>query len=142
LETGDADMTPRLILAVAWSATVLALGTPALAQVGNDDAIRAQSAIMSAGTRAGRVTAIDGVPSLGVVRLYVRIGSQLRSELPDPQEYRILAAKNASGVNRLRRALRANPATREALAERGIGINRIVGADVGSDGALRVYLVK
>jgi hypothetical protein len=115
---------------------------PAAAQVDQDDANRAWSAIMSAGTRAGRVAAIDEVPSLGVVRLYVRIGSQLRSALPDPQEYRMLAAKNAAGVNRLRRALRSNPATRNALADHGINIDRIVGADVGSNGALRVYLVK
>jgi hypothetical protein len=135
-------MTPHIALIAAFTAIVLALAPPAVAQVGSDDAIRAQSAIMSAGKRAGQVAAIDEVPSLGVVRLYARVGSQLRSESPDPQEYRILAAKNAAGVNRLRQALRANPATRDALAEGGVGINRIVGAIVGSNGALRVYVIR
>jgi hypothetical protein len=41
----------------------------------------------------------------------------------------------------LRAALRANPATRKALAAHGISIDRVVGVRVGSHGALRIFLI-
>ena len=81
------------------------------------------------------------MPSVGVVNLNIRWVPTFRSDDPDPAEYRISAGKNISGIKRLRAALAANPATRRALARRGIAIGRVVGVDVSSSGSLRLYVL-
>lgn len=98
--------------------------------------------MMSAGSRAAAVRRLKSVPSVGVVNLAVR-PSILRDDSgsPDYFEIRSSANRNAAGIRKLRAALSANPVTRRALEARGISINRIVGVKIGSNGALRVYVL-
>ncbi len=112
-----------------------------MAQVSTMDVTRAESAILSAGTRAAIVAHIKSVPSVGVINLAFRTTPSFNSDLPDPAEFRISAGKNINGINRLRAALTANPATRKALASHGIAVNRVVGVDVSSGGSLRLYIL-
>jgi hypothetical protein len=56
-------------------------------------------------------------------------------------DFKISAEKNAAGIKRLRKALRANRATRAALAERGVDIGRILAVHIFSDGSLRVFIL-
>jgi hypothetical protein len=51
-----------------------------------------------------------------------------------------MVSRNAAGVNKLRQALRANPATRAALAKRGIDASQVAGAMISSNGSLRLYI--
>ena len=99
----------------------------------------ANSAIMNAGSRAAKVKAIKKVPSVGVVRLDFNSMSPF-SDLPTPAEFRIMVSNNAAGVNKLRQALRANPVTRAALAKRGIDPGQVAGAQISSNGSLRLYI--
>jgi hypothetical protein len=124
------------LTAVAIMMAPLAL-PGAMAQVTGADIQMASSAIMSAGTRAAKVKAIKRVPSVGVVRLDV--GPMLSDE-PDPADYRIMVSRNSAGVNKLRQALRANPATRAALAKHGISPGQVAGAMISSNGSLRLYI--
>ena len=66
---------------------------------------------------------------------------RFRSKVPDVSEFKVSAGKNYIGIKRLRAALAANPATRRALADRGISIGRVVGVDVYSSGAIRLYVL-
>lgn len=128
-----------LLIALAVGTAPLAGAPGALAQVSGADVQRASSAIMNAGSRASTVKAIKRVPSVGVVRLDFNSMSPW-SNLPTPAEYRIMVSKNAAGVAKLRQALRANPATRAALARRGIDPGQVAGAQISSNGSLRLYI--
>jgi hypothetical protein len=131
------------------AAFAIALGLTSLtafstAQAFNSDSISAESAILSAGSRAAAISRIRNVPSVGVINLGFNFSfgfgprfSDSRS--PDPSEFKISAEKNAAGINHLRRALAANPATRAALADHGVRINQVVGVDISSNGSLRIY---
>jgi hypothetical protein len=112
---------------------------PALAFDGTT--YKAEAAIMSAGSRAGAVSRLKAVPSVGVINLNIRRVPTFGSEVPDIAEFRVSASKNFSGIKRLRNALASNPATRRALAIRGISIGRIVGVDISSKGSLRLYVL-
>lgn len=128
-----------LLMALAVLAAPMASAPVTLAQVSGPDIQLASSAIMNAGTRAAKVRAIKKVPSVGVVRLDVNpeLGW---GDLPTPAEFRIMVSKNAGGVAKLRQALSANPATRAALAKRGISTGQVAGAVVSSNGSLRLYI--
>jgi hypothetical protein len=129
-----------IVLFIAVAVWVAAAGLPdATAQVSGADIERASSAIMNAGNRASKVKAIKRVPSVGVVRLDFN-PMMAFSDRPDPAEYRIMVSRNAAGVAKLRQALRSNPATREALAKRGIDPNQVAGAQISSNGSLRLYI--
>ena len=112
----------------------------AVAQVSNIDSQMATSSILNAGKRAAKVPSIKRVPSVGVIRLDFYAVVPFNSDLPDPAEYRILAKRNAAGVAKLQNALRANPVTRDAIAKRGIGISQIAGAQISTNGSLRLYI--
>jgi hypothetical protein len=128
-----------LLVAVAmWAATPAA--PVALAQVSGADLQMASAAINAAGNRANKVKSIKRVPSVGVVRLDFGGNFGLWSGQMTPADYRILAQRNAAGVSKLRSALRANPATRDALAKRGISPSQVVGAQISSNGSLRLYI--
>ena len=49
--------------------------------------------------------------------------------------------RNAAGISKLRKALAANPVTRNALAKRGIPIGIVAGVRVSSNGSLRLYVL-
>lgn len=129
-----------LLIAVALGASPLAGTTAATAQVGQMDAQAAIAAIMAAGTRADRVKSIKKVPSVGVVRLDLAPPLSFGSSVPSRSEFKILVSRNAAGVNKMRRALSANPATRAALAKRGISPSQVAGAQISSNGSLRLYV--
>jgi hypothetical protein len=134
---------PRLVLAsFLLIASPVAATLPATAQVSPQEATMATSAIMSAGQRAAIVSRIDRVPSVGAVRLdraMMRLGED--DEGADYVNFRVTAARHAAGIARLRAALSRNPATAAALARHNIDVARVVGVQVSSTGALRLYLL-
>jgi hypothetical protein len=136
--THNKSILYAILLGVAFSPIST---TTSQAQVFAGDTFRAETSIISAGSRASAVSRLKSVPSLGVVNLAFRTVPRFRTELPDVSEYRISAEKNYRGVNKLRAALRANPVTRNALANRGISVNRVVGVDISSNGSLRLYIL-
>lgn len=129
-----------LLIALAIAATPLALAPGAQAQVSQIDVQMANAAIMNAGSRAARVPGIKKVPSVGVIRLDFWGDAIFMSDIPTASEYRIMVKKNAAGVAKMRRALSANPVTRAAIAKRGIAIGQIGGAQISTNGSLRLYI--
>lgn len=119
----------------------LAISTAPAWAFGEDDVTAAESAILSAGSRASAVRRLDAVPSVGVVNLSFRSKPRFRSGLPDVSEFKVSAEKNHAGIQRLRAALRANPVTAEAMARHGVSINRVVGVSISSNGSLRVFVI-
>lgn len=109
------------------------------AQLTEDNFNSAISAMMSANTRAAKVGNVAQVPSVTVIRLRQIVVFSLGE--PSVPAIEISAQKNAAGIARLRAALRANPVTRAALADKGVPVDRIVAVDVFSNGALRVYIL-
>jgi hypothetical protein len=128
--------------AALFGLAVLALSPSNLpAQTFGGSAYKAEAAILSAGSRAGAVSRLKAVPSVGVVNLNIRRVPRFHSNVPDVAEFRVSAGKNFSGIERLRHALAANPVTRRALSVRGIPIGKVVGVDISSNGSLRLYLL-
>ena len=124
--------------AVPLVPAVFATGTAA--QVSEIDAQPSMSAIMNAGTRADRVKSITKVPSVGVIRLDMRMVPTLDSNVPSWPEYKIMVQQFSGGVNKLRRALMANPVTRAALAKHGVEAWQVAGAQISTNGSLRLYI--
>jgi hypothetical protein len=97
-------------------------------------------AISTADESAYEIRALDHVGAIGVVRLNFRFGhADVNGDDDDRAFFQRVAEKHSDGVAMLQAALRKNPVTRDALAARGIDINRIVGVTIGSHGALRLY---
>lgn len=129
-----------LALFIALSlAPVTATGS--LAQVGQPEIRQAESAMTFAASRASAVRRLKQVPSVGVIRLDSLRRQYLRDDGFDISELYIYAEKHAAGINRLRVALKANPVTRRALQSRNIPPHRVIGVQIGSNGALRVYIL-
>ncbi|MCA3554604.1 hypothetical protein [Aestuariivirga sp.] len=138
-------MKSRGVLPLAFvllsAAAILPAAVPAaLAQVTNIDVQWAISAIQMAGTRANQIPGIKKVPSVGVIRLDVPTVPMFNGDVPDWQEFRIMTQRNAAGVAKLRKNLAANPATAAALAKAGVQPWQVAGVQVGSNGALRLYI--
>jgi hypothetical protein len=107
------------------------------------DEIQAENAIRGSGRAAARVAEIDDVPSVGVVDLsFITSGFQMDRLFMDSNDFRILAERYAPSIQRLRRALRSNPATRAALDDHGINLSRVVGVQISSRGSLRLYTLR
>ena len=137
---------PRIqtIISSAFLSLALLAVSPAnlSAQVfGDGSSSKAEAAILSAGSRAAAISRLRSVRSVGVVNLSFRNVPRFRTNAPDVSEFKVSAGKNISGIKRLRAALAANPATRRALASRGIAIGRVVGVDVYSSGSIRLYIL-
>jgi hypothetical protein len=96
--------------------------------------------LMRSGSTASKIAKIDVVASVGVVNLRLIARPRIYAEGDTIPDFRVSIEKNYSGIKRLRSALKANPATRRALAARGISISRVVAADVYSSGSIRAYL--
>lgn len=133
----------RICISTAFLSLALLAGSPANqpVQAFDGNSYKAEAAILSAGSRAAAISRLKAVPSVGVVNLSIRTVPRFRSDATDVSEYRISAGKNFNGIKRLRAALAANPATRRALASRGISIGRVVGVDVYSNGSIRLYIL-
>ena len=132
-------------LAVAMALASAVIGAPLAEARSNLVAgVPVDATIMRAGSTAQKISRIRNVPSVGVINLRRDSIGQSRfiGDYTDTiQEYRLMVEKNAGGINRLRAALRANPATRKALADHGVSLSRVVAVDVGSNGSLRVYIL-
>jgi hypothetical protein len=106
--------------------------------------LEAEGAITGARGVVPRIGRIARVPSVGVVNLNLATEQFNRDErvFMVASDFRGLAARNAAGVSRMRRALIANPATRSALADHGIEVRYIVGVRVSSNGSLRLFVLR
>ncbi|MDP1700859.1 MAG: hypothetical protein Q8L53_07875 [Aestuariivirga sp.] len=136
---------PRIqtvIRSVLFGLAVLVLSPSNLpAQFFGGSSYKADTAILSAGSRAAAISRLRAVPSVGVVNLNIRTVPRFRSNETDVAEYKVSVGKNFSGIKRLRSALASNPVTRRALGIRGISIGRVVGVDISSNGSLRLYVL-
>lgn len=112
----------------------------ARAQVTNIDVQWATSSILMAGKRANQVPGIKKVPSVGVIRLDIPTVPMYRGDIPDWQDFKIMTQKNAAGVAKLQKALAANPVTAAALAKSRVKPWQVAGVQIGSNGALRLYI--
>lgn len=112
----------------------------AVAQVTNIDVQWAISSIQQAGKRANQVPGIKKVPSVGVIRLDIPTIPMFNGDVPDWQEFRIMTQRNAAGVAKLQRNLAANPVTAAALAKNHVQPWQVAGVQIGSNGALRLYI--
>ncbi len=131
-----------LVRSAMFGLAVMALSPLSLpAQAFDGTTYKAEAAIISAGSRAGAVSRLKAVPSVGVINLNILRAPRFGSDVPDIAEFRVSAGKNVSGINRLRNALASNPVTRRALGSRGISIGRVVGVDISSNGSLRLYVL-
>jgi hypothetical protein len=134
-------MTRFLSALVLTSALALpAVSAPALAAPPLFSGVPIEAIVMRSGSTASKIAALDEVPSIGVVRIRQFRGSFHDDGGYDEFDYRLLISRNQTGINKLRRALKANPATRRALESRGISVSRVIGVDVYSNGSIRVYL--
>jgi hypothetical protein len=134
------------ILRAVLLTTALAIAAPSQAGSPIFSGVPIDAIVMRSGATAPKIKKLKKVPSLGVVLLRrdgFRFGvrRELRSYDNDHYggyDYRLLISRNASGIKKLRAALKSNPATRRALAK--VNINRIIAADVYSNGSIRVYV--
>jgi GrpB-like predicted nucleotidyltransferase (UPF0157 family) len=134
-------VTRRIIIFSGALIALLIMGGAAQAQLTPDNFRDAHVGIMSAGSRAAGIAGLRHVPSVTVIDLRFRLVPRMSDDSPEPAELEISAQKNAAGVRRLRRALRANPVTRSALAEKGVPIEHIVAVRIFSNGSLRVFIL-
>jgi hypothetical protein len=131
---------PFALALLGAAAIVPATAPQALAQVTNIDVQWAISSIQMAGKRAGQVPGIKKVPSVGVIRLDVPTIPMFNGDVPDWQEFKIMTQRNAAGVAKLQRNLAANPVTAAALAKNHVRPSQVAGVQIGSNGALRLYI--
>ena len=135
---------PILLAAALVLAAPLPVATRQAAAASMGEEQRGVAIIMAAGSRAAQVRKLRHVPSVGAVRLgtpYTMFRWRDDSGLPDWRSLRIIASRHAKGIARLRAALAANPVTRRAIERHGIPLDRVVGVRIGSNGALRLYLL-
>lgn len=127
-----------------FSAALIALalaGGPAPAQMADETVRQAVVGIMDAGNDAYEVAGLRHVPRITVVNLRLIANYRVRGDRMRLSDFKISAEKNAAGIARLRKALKANPATRAALAETGVDVNRILAVHIFSNGSLRVFVL-
>ncbi len=136
------------IVSVAFLALALLAPTltpvpaEAYARVSSVDSNEAQSAILSAGSRASQIAKIRNVPSIGVIDLSFAPRSVEYGTAASFSEFKIMAERNYSGIQKLRRALAQNPATRAAIAKTSVSIKNIAGVSVSSNGSLRLFILR
>src|SRR5689334_12116152 len=136
---------PRIqsVITSAFLSLALLAVSPATlsAQSFGDSSSKAETAILSAGSKAAAISRLELISSVGIVNLSFRNVPRFRTNAPDVSEFKVSAGKNYIGIKRLRSALASNPVTRRALAVRGISIGRVVGVDVYSSGSIRLYIL-
>ena len=128
-----------------WLKTILVFGAllgPVAAQafVDQSQISEAESAILDAGKNASVIHGLHGVPSLGVIHIPFWYNSPVSESGNQVARLRILEERNAGGIGKLRHALSANPATRQALSKHGVNMGQVVGVQIGSTGSLRVFV--
>jgi hypothetical protein len=136
-------MSPKTVLSKLSVMALLLLplsAAPVSARSLLQSGVPVDALIMRAGSTASKISIIEQVPSVGVVNLRSIARPRIYSDWDNIDDFRLNIDRNYSGIKRLRSALKSNPATRRALAARGLSISRIVAADVYSNGSIRVYL--
>src|SRR5262245_273095 len=134
----DLPMRPRIPLLFALS-VMLAVAGDARAQLTQDNYRDAIIGMMSAGNQAQQIGNLREVSSLSIVNLRRIVVFRHPGDEPDRASLGLSAQKNAAGIGRLRAALASNPATRNALAARGVSLGRVVAARILAGNSLRVY---
>ncbi len=122
-------------------AALLVAVPAASAQIADETVRQAFVGMMKAGNDAFEVAGLRHVPRVTIINLRLIATYRVRRERERLSDFKISAEKNAAGIARPRKALRANPATRAALAERDVGVNRILAVHIFSDGSLRVFVL-
>ena len=131
---------PLALVLTGAAALLPASVATAVAQVTNIDVQWAISSIQMAGKRANQVPGIKKVPSVGVIRLDIPTIPMFNGDVPDWQEFKIMTQRNAAGVAKLQKNLAANPVTAAALAKNHVQPWQVAGAQIGSNGSLRLYI--
>jgi len=122
-------------------AALLVAAPAARAQIADETVRQAFVGMMQAGNDAYEVAGLRHVPRVTVIDLQLIARYRVRGERLRLSDFKVSAEKHAAGIARLRKALRANPATRAALAETGVDIGRILAVHIFSDGSLRVFVL-
>jgi hypothetical protein len=129
------------IYSVVLAATIqLAMPLTSQAQVDNSNYSETASAILSAGSTSAKIRSLKSVPSLGVVRVQFGFVPRLSTDGENVSTLRLSAERNTIGIAKLRSALAGNPVTRQALAQHGVSLGRVIGANVSSNGSLRLFV--
>lgn len=122
--------------------TLMPVPALAFARVSNIDSSEAQSAILSAGSRASQISKIRSVPSIGVIDLSFAPRSVDEGTAASYSEFKIMAERNYTGVQKLQHALNKNPTTHAAVANTRVSVRNIVGVSVSSNGSLRLFILR
>ncbi len=129
------------IYSVVLAATILlALPMTSQAQVDTSNYSESASSILSAGSASAKIRNLKSVPSLGIVRVQFGFVPRLSDDGENTSTLLISAERNSAGIAKLRSALLGNSVTRNALEQHGVSINRVIGANVGSNGSLRLFV--
>ncbi len=136
------DKLTRRAVFAAFFAFTGAIVAPAFAMDITSE-IEAENAIRDSRKASTRIAGIRHVPGIGVINLNAPSGPfEIDRNYMDARDFRALARAYAPGVSRMRRALRANPVTRAALADHGVDLGEVVGVRVSSNGSLRLFVLR
>jgi hypothetical protein len=129
------------IYSVMLAATMLlALPITTQAQVDSTNYSESASAILSAGSASVKIRNLKSVPSVGIVRVQFGFVPRLSNDGENTSTLLLSAERNSAGIAKLRSALAGNPVTRHALEQHGVSLGRVIGANIGSNGALRLFV--
>ena len=126
--------------AVLAAALLLALPISTQAQVDSSNYSESASAILSAGSASAKIRNLKSVPSVGIVRVQFGFVPRLGEDGENASTLLLSAERNSSSIAKLRAALANNPVTRHALEQHGVAVSHVIGANVGSSGALRLFV--
>lgn len=119
---------------------LLALPVASQGQVDNSNSSETASAILSAGSTSAKIRSLKSVPSVGVVRVQFGFAPRLSNDGENVSTLLLSAERNSAGIAKLRAALAVNPVTRHALEQHGVSLNRVIGANVSTNGSLRLFV--
>ena len=119
---------------------LLALPVASQAQVDNSNSSETASAILSAGSTSAKIRSLKSVPSVGVVRVQFGFAPRLSNDGENVSTLLLSAERNSAGIAKLRAALAGNPVTRHALEQHGVFLNRVIGANISTNGSLRLFV--
>ena len=126
---------------VFLAATMIsALPITSQAQVDSSNYSESASAILSAGSASAKIRNLKSVPSVGIVRVQFGFVPRLSDDGENTSTLLLSAERNSAGIAKLRAALAGNPVTRHALEQHGVAVSHVIGANVGSNGALRLFV--
>ena len=110
------------------------------AQVDSSNYSETASAILSAGSASAKIRSLKSVPSLGIVRVQFGFVPRLSNDGENTSTLLLSAERNSAGIAKLRSALAGNPVTRQTLQQHGVSINHVIGANVSTNGSLRLFV--